>query len=119
MTVAYRWLLWMLSLLILVALPSAAGARLVLGMEKRRDRDIDDQKYHRSRRLRYIGHGLRILLAVPLIFIRILFDIIQRKFMSRRKAEPVLGHEQQWHGRVTTWSTCTISDSSNKGFKVA
>jgi len=92
-TTAYGWLLWILSFLILVALPSAAGARLVLSLERRRVDDIDDQKYHSHMNhwiLRYIGRGLRMLLAIPLIFIRVMFNMCQRRIMSRRKAEPVL-----------------------------
>ena len=95
LTVAYRLLLWILSLLILVVLPSAVGARLVLSLERRGIDDPDEQKYHskwklKRRGFRYLGRGLRILLAIPLVLSRILFNICHRKLMGRRTAESVL-----------------------------
>ena len=118
MTIAYRALLWMLSLLILVVLPSAAGARLVQSLERRRMRDPDEQKIHTNHWiLRYIGHGVRLFIAVPFIFLRVVYTKCRNKLKSRRSGESVLvlsSSDGSRHGPRTTPSSPSVRSMESK-----
>ncbi len=119
MTTAYRFLLWSLSVLILVVLPSAAGARLVQSLERRaRIRDPDEQKVHTNHWiLRYVGHGIRLFIVIPFIFIRVVYRKCRHKLKSRRSGESVLvlsSTDGSRHGPRAPASSSTVRSIESK-----
>ena len=90
-TSAYRLLLWMLCLWIVVVLPSRGGARLLAAMVERK---LDPEQKYPTDYPWQLRYATRILLAVPLLAFRIVLVLFRRlrRNMGRRvlQAEPVL-----------------------------